>query len=33
MEIEDYSDPAGFLESLRGARHVIQANSGGGRRA
>ncbi len=33
MEIEDYTDPAGFLESLRGARHIVKASSGGGRRA
>jgi predicted metal-dependent phosphoesterase TrpH len=33
MEIEDYTDPAGFLESLRSARHIVKANSGGGRRA
>jgi predicted metal-dependent phosphoesterase TrpH len=33
MEIEDYTDPAGFLESRRSARHIVKANSGGGRRA
>jgi predicted metal-dependent phosphoesterase TrpH len=33
MEIEDYLDPADFLEKLRDARHVVTANSGTGRRA
>jgi hypothetical protein len=33
MEIEDYADPADFLEKLRAARHVVKANSGTGRRA
>jgi predicted metal-dependent phosphoesterase TrpH len=33
MEIEDYKDPADFLEKLRRARHVITATSGTGRRA
>ena len=33
MEIEQYKDPAGFLEKLRDARHVITASSGTGRRA
>ena len=33
MEIEDYKDPADFLEKLRAARHVVTASSGTGRRA
>jgi predicted metal-dependent phosphoesterase TrpH len=33
MEIEDYKDPADFLEQLRDARHVVKASSGTGRRA
>jgi predicted metal-dependent phosphoesterase TrpH len=33
MEIEDYADPVDFLEKLRGARHVVKADSGTGRRA
>ncbi len=33
MEIEQYKDPAGFLEKLRDARHVVTASSGTGRRA
>jgi predicted metal-dependent phosphoesterase TrpH len=33
MEIEDYTDPADFLEKLRHARHVVTASSGSGRRA
>jgi hypothetical protein len=33
MEIEDYKDPADFLEKLRDARHVVTASSGTGRRA
>jgi predicted metal-dependent phosphoesterase TrpH len=33
MEIEDYTTPQDFLEKLRGARHVITASSGKGRRA
>ena len=33
MEIEDYRDPADFLEKLRNARHVVTASSGTGRRA
>jgi len=33
MEIEDYMDPADFLEKLRHARHVVTASSGTGRRA
>ena len=33
MEIEDYKDPADFLEKLRDARHVVKAGSGTGRRA
>ena len=33
MEMDDYSSPADFLEKLRGARHVITASSGTGRRA
>ncbi|HEY1162055.1 MAG TPA: PHP domain-containing protein [Candidatus Dormibacteraeota bacterium] len=33
MEIEDYKDPADFLEKLRDARHVVTARSGTGRRA
>ena len=33
MEIEEYVDPAGFLENLRDARHVVTASSGSGRRA
>ena len=33
MEIEEYKDPAGFLEKLRDARHVVTASSGTGRRA
>jgi predicted metal-dependent phosphoesterase TrpH len=33
MEIEDYRDPADFLEKLRDARHVVTASSGTGRRA
>jgi predicted metal-dependent phosphoesterase TrpH len=33
MEIEEYKDPAGFLEKLRDARHVVTESSGTGRRA
>ena len=33
MEIEDYTEPADFLEKLRDARHVVTASSGTGRRA
>ena len=33
MEMEDYADPADFLERLRVARHVVTASSGTGRRA
>ena len=33
MEIDDYKDPADFLEKLRDARHVVTASSGTGRRA
>lgn len=33
MEIEDYANPADFLEKLRGARHVVNSTSGTGRRA
>jgi len=33
MEIEQYKNPAGFLEKLRDARHVVTASSGTGRRA
>jgi hypothetical protein len=33
MEIDEYSDPADFLEKLRTARHVVQSSSGTGRRA
>jgi predicted metal-dependent phosphoesterase TrpH len=33
MEIEDYQDPADFLEKLRNARHVVTSTSGTGRRA
>ena len=33
MEIEEYKDPADFLEKLRNARHVVTASSGTGRRA
>lgn len=33
MEMDDYSDPADFLEKLRFARHVVTAASGTGRRA
>jgi predicted metal-dependent phosphoesterase TrpH len=33
MEMDEYSDPHGFLEKLRHARHVITADSGTGRRA
>jgi predicted metal-dependent phosphoesterase TrpH len=33
MEIDDYTTPLDFLEKLRGARHVITASSGKGRRA
>jgi len=33
MEIGPYADPAGFLRSLRQARHVIRPASGGGRRS
>jgi predicted metal-dependent phosphoesterase TrpH len=33
MEIDEYSSPADFLENLRGARHIVKAGSGGGRRA
>jgi predicted metal-dependent phosphoesterase TrpH len=33
MEIEDYKDPADFLNKLRDARHVVTASSGTGRRA
>ena len=33
MEIDDYRDPADFLEKLRNARHVVTSSSGTGRRA
>jgi predicted metal-dependent phosphoesterase TrpH len=33
MEMEEYGDPADFLEKLRYARHVVTAESGSGRRA
>jgi predicted metal-dependent phosphoesterase TrpH len=33
MEIDDYLDPADFLEKLRDARHVVTSSSGTGRRA
>src|SRR5690348_8532847 len=33
MEMDEYRDPAGFLQSLRSARHVVTAASGTGRRA
>ena len=33
MEIDDYRDPADFLEKLRTARHVVTSSSGTGRRA
>jgi predicted metal-dependent phosphoesterase TrpH len=33
MEIEEYESPQDFLEKLRGARHVVTASSGTGRRA
>jgi predicted metal-dependent phosphoesterase TrpH len=33
MEIDEYAEPADFLEKLRGARHVVTSSSGGGRRA
>ena len=33
MEVEDYRDPADFLEKLRDARHVVTSSSGTGRRA
>ncbi|HVC78255.1 MAG TPA: PHP domain-containing protein [Candidatus Micrarchaeaceae archaeon] len=33
MEIEDYRDPADFLNRMREARHVVTASSGTGRRA
>ena len=33
MEIDDYRDPADFLEKLRNARHVVTSTSGTGRRA
>jgi predicted metal-dependent phosphoesterase TrpH len=33
MEIDDYSDPADFLDKLRDARHVVTSSSGSGRRA
>jgi predicted metal-dependent phosphoesterase TrpH len=33
MEIDEYSDPADFLEKLRHARHVVTPQSGTGRRA
>ena len=33
MEIEEYEDPADFLDKLRDARHVVTASSGTGRRA
>ena len=33
MEMEDYADPADFLERLRVARHVVTASSGTGGRA
>jgi predicted metal-dependent phosphoesterase TrpH len=33
MEIDDYSNPADFLEKLRSARHVVNSSSGTGRRA
>lgn len=33
MEMEEYGDPADFLEKLRYARHVVTAESGTGRRA
>ena len=33
MEIDDYTEPADFLDKLRFARHVITSSSGTGRRA
>jgi len=33
MEIDDYTDPADFLDKLREARHVVTTSSGTGRRA
>lgn len=33
MEMEDYTSPQEFLESLRFARHIVTASSGTGRRA
>jgi predicted metal-dependent phosphoesterase TrpH len=33
MEIDEYADPADFLEKLRHARHVVTSSSGTGRRA
>jgi predicted metal-dependent phosphoesterase TrpH len=33
MEIEDYEDPADFLEKMRDARHIVTSSSGSGRRA
>jgi predicted metal-dependent phosphoesterase TrpH len=33
MEIDEYADPADFLEKLRNARHVVTSSSGAGRRA
>lgn len=33
MEMDEYSDPADFLDKLRFARHVVTAASGTGRRA
>jgi predicted metal-dependent phosphoesterase TrpH len=33
MEINEYADPADFLEKLRHARHVVTSSSGTGRRA
>jgi predicted metal-dependent phosphoesterase TrpH len=33
MEIDEYENPADFLEKLRHARHVVKSSSGTGRRA
>jgi predicted metal-dependent phosphoesterase TrpH len=33
MEIDEYRDPADFLEKMRDARHVLTSSSGTGRRA
>jgi predicted metal-dependent phosphoesterase TrpH len=33
MEIDEYENPADFLEKLRHARHVVKSSSGNGRRA